>query len=102
MRIRKLHEMNELDEISSDRIDEINRGLNGISQYVIDKKEFIQSLIGELDKFGSMKKSNDQIDDTIITLELVKKSIEDIISNLDVAEKNLRDYKENGRKYLYK
>ncbi len=102
MRIRKYNESSEINNISNERIAEILDELKKISSYIDDKKNEVQSFTGELSKFKSRtNKSNDQIDDTVSTLETLKSKMDDILSNLNAINNNLTDYKENGRRYLY-
>jgi ABC-type transporter Mla subunit MlaD len=102
MRISKFNESNTLDDISNDRIKEILDSMKNTSDTVSDKMEEIQTFIGEFSKFkGKSRKSNDQIDDTILNLETLKSKMSDILSTISSINENLTDYKENGRRYLY-
>ena len=102
MRIRKFNESSEVDDISNERVGEILESMKKISAFIDDKKDEIQSLTNELSKFKSnSNKSNDQIDDTVSTLESLKSKMDDLLSNIDSINSNLSDYTENGRRYLY-
>jgi ABC-type transporter Mla subunit MlaD len=102
MRIRKFNESGEVDDISNERVGEILESMKKISAFIDDKKDEIQSLTNELSKFKSnSNKSNDQIDDTVSTLESIKSKMDDLLSGLDTINNNLIDYTENGRRYLY-
>lgn len=102
MRISKFNESNTLNDISNDRIKEILDSMRNTSDIVNDKIDEIQTLIGEFSKFkGKSRKSNDQIDDTILNLESLKSKMSDILSTISSINENLSDYKENGRRYLY-
>ena len=67
-----------------------------------EKNELCDSLINEFSNYKSDSgKTNDQIDDSISNLQLVRKNFEDIIDKLDNVVNNMTDYSESGRKYLY-
>jgi hypothetical protein len=62
----------------------------------------VDSLISEFSNYKSeSSKGNDQIDDSIASLQYVKKDIEDVLDKLDNVVTNLKDYNQSGRKYLY-
>lgn len=92
----------DIQDISSDRIEEIISSLTEMSSDVNQKNEIIDSLINELNNFrGNSGKSNDQIDDSISNLQLIRKSFSDSIDKLDNVVIDIKDYNENGRKFLY-
>jgi len=102
MRIKKFVESTNLEDISSERIAEILKIIKETSELFDTKKEDISTFVTELSKFRSnKKKSNDQIDDTVLNLESTKKKISDVLTLLDTISSNLEDYKDNGRRYLY-
>ena len=62
----------------------------------------IESLENELDNYKSdSQKGNDQIDDSIFALQVIKKNITDSLDKIDTVVKNLQSYDDEGRKYLY-
>jgi ABC-type transporter Mla subunit MlaD len=102
MKISKFYEANSLEDISNDRIKEILNSLRNTSDVIDDKIEEVQSFLSEFEKFkGKSRKSNDQIDDTILNLESLKSKMSDILKTISSVNENLTDYKENGRRYLY-
>jgi len=67
-----------------------------------DKNKYLESLITELNNYKNLSdKGNDQIDDSIAALELVKKDLSNTFDKLDTTLSNLNSYKDEGRKYLY-
>lgn len=101
MRIKRFNESEQVD-ISSERIDEILNELRDFSSTMNDRLKFIESLLGEFEIFrGQSTKGNDQIDDSILSLQVIKKDIGNCIDKVDNVINNLVDYDNNGRKYLY-
>lgn len=98
----KINRFNEQMDISSERIGEIVENLIDFSSILDDKSKFIESIINELNNYKSeSKKGNDQIDDSLAALQVLKKDIEDSLDKVDTVVNNLNDYNEGGRKYLY-
>jgi hypothetical protein len=59
-------------------------------------------MISELENYKSKsKKGNDQIDDSMAALQIVKKSLDEAVDKIDTVISNLMDYNDEGRKYLY-
>lgn len=101
MRIKRFNE-SEMSDISTDRVLEITNSISDMLSDLTQKSEFIDSLVNELNNFRSSSSSkNDQIDDSVSNLELSKKYISDLIDKLDSVSQNMKDYNQNGRKYLY-
>jgi septal ring factor EnvC (AmiA/AmiB activator) len=99
--LRKFNESEEIN-ISSDRINEINKELENFVYITQDKLKFVDSLINELNNYKNESNGgNDQIDDSIIALQVIKKNIEDSVDKIDTVVNNLKDYNDNGRKFLY-
>ena len=74
MRIKRFNESEEVD-ISTERIDEIVKELNEISASIKDKNKTIESLNSEFNNYVSdSQKGNDQIDDSIFALQIIKKN----------------------------
>ena len=102
MKIRKFNESGEQADISSERISEISSELKEFASLLEAKGEFIESLSNELNNYkGVSKNGNDQIDDSIANLQLIKKYITECLDKIDNVSNNISDYNENGRKYLY-
>ncbi len=101
MRIKRFNESETVD-ISADRIDEIVKELNEISASVKDKAKTIESLNSELNNYVSdSQKGNDQIDDSIFALQIIKKNLDDTQDKIDTILQNMSSYNDEGRKYLY-
>ena len=67
-----------------------------------DKSKYIESLLNELSNYkNDSKKGNDQIDDSILALQVIKKDIDDCSDKIDTIINNLLDYNDGGRKFLY-
>lgn len=89
-------------DISTERTSEIIEELKELVSTLSDRKKLVDSLISELDTYKNKSdKGNDQIDDTIATLQMVSKDLESVSGNVDNALGNLENYEEEGRKYLY-
>ena len=101
MKIKRFNEDEQVD-ISSERVSEINEELKDFAAIMLDKSKYIESLLNELNNFRSdSKKGNDQIDDSIAALQVIKKDLDDCIDKLDTVVSNLDSYNQDGRKYLY-
>lgn len=101
MKIRRFNEDEQVD-ISSERISEINEQLKDFSSIMLDKSKYIEALLNELNNYKSdSKKGNDQIDDSIAALQIIKKDIDDCNDKIDTVVNNLIDYNDSGRKYMY-
>lgn len=102
MKIRRFIEQEELNNISQERIEEIIDEVREMASNLKEKNELCDSLINEFSNYKSDSgKTNDQVDDSISNLQLVRKNFEDIIDKLDNVVNNMSDYSESGRKYLY-
>ena len=101
MRIRKISE-DLVQDISSEKVEEMIKNLKDISEIIDEKKREIKKISTDLSAFSNKKeKKNDQVDDSILNFEKVDANLLDALSLLDTVYKNLEDYKDNGRKYLY-
>ena len=101
MKIKRFNEDEQVD-ISSERVSEINEQLKDFAATMLDKSRYIESLLNELNNFKSdSKKGNDQIDDSIAALQVIKKDVDDCNDKIDTVINNLMDYNEGGRKYMY-
>src|ERR1035437_3675256 len=90
------------DQLAPDRVSDIEKDMTQMSQVIKLKVEIVDSLLNELNDFKSdSKSSNDQIDDSIANLQLVRKNLSDSLDKLDNVVKNMNDYNESGSKFLY-
>jgi ABC-type transporter Mla subunit MlaD len=101
MKIKRFFESDQLD-ISTERITEIMDELKDFIANIEDRSKKIDALGTELSNYrNSSTKSNDQIDDSIAALQVIKKDLDDCIDKLDTVVNNLDSYSVDGRKYLY-
>jgi methyl-accepting chemotaxis protein len=101
MKIKRFNE-SEVNEISPERVNEIIGELKDFSDNISDKSRDIESILNEFNNYKSQSvKGNDQIDDSIIYLQMIKKDIEDSNSKIDRIINNLNSYNEGGRENLY-
>lgn len=102
MRIKRFNEATEQVDISSERIDELMSELKETISTIDSKNKFIESLENELNDYKSdSQRGNDQIDDSIFALQVIKKNLSDSLDKFDTIIKNLQSYDDEGRKYLY-
>ena len=101
MKIKRFNEAEQVD-ISSERIEEMLDSLKQLSAMLDDKGKSVDSLINELNNYKSdSQKGNDQVDDSIAALQVIKKDLDNSLDKTDTVISNLMDYSEKGRKYLY-
>lgn len=101
MRIKRFYETEQVD-ISPDRIEEIVKEVTEMSDSIKDKTKTIESLTSELNNYVSdSQRGNDQIDDSIFALQVIKKNLDDTQDKLDTFLQNMNSYNDEGRKYLY-
>lgn len=101
MKIRRFNEDEQVD-ISSERINEVLEELKDFTSLMGEKSKYVESLLNELNNYKSdSKKGNDQIDDSIAALQVMKKDIDDCVDKIDTTINNLSDYNDSGRKYMY-
>jgi len=101
MKIKRFLESEEVD-ISTERVGEIIEDLREFTSTIEDKNKMVESYINELNNYKNQsKKGNDQIDDSIAALQVVKKDLDDSLDKVDTIINNLMDYNNEGRKYLY-
>ena len=101
MKIIRFNEDEQVD-ISSERVSEINEQLKDFAATMLDKSKYVESLLNELNNYKSdSKKGNDQIDDSIAALQVIKKDVDDCNDKIDTVINNLMDYNDGGRKYMY-
>ena len=101
MKIKRFNESEQVD-ISSERIEEMLDNLKQLSSTLDDKGKFVDSLINELNNYKSdSQKGNDQVDDSVAALQVIKKDLDNSLDKTDTVISNLMNYSEEGRKYLY-
>lgn len=101
MKIKRFTESDQVD-ISPERVNEIIEELKDVSSIMDDKFVYTDELLNELNNYKNQsKRGNDQIDDSISALQMMKKDIEDCKDKLDTIINNLLDYNESGRKMMY-
>jgi ABC-type transporter Mla subunit MlaD len=101
MKIKRFFESDQLD-ISTERITEVMDELKDFIANIEDRSKKIDALGTELSNYrNSSTKSNDQIDDSIAALQIIKKDLDDCVDKLDTVVNNLDSYNTQGRKYLY-
>ncbi len=101
MKIKRFNEAEQVD-ISSERVNEMIEELKDFASIMSDKSKYIESLLNELNNYKSEStKGNDQIDDSIAALQIVKKNTDDCSDKIDTIVNNFLDYNESGRKYMY-
>lgn len=101
MRIKRFFETEQSD-ISNERVSEVLDVLREMVTNIEEKVKYIDSLGHELSNYKNQSiKSNDQIDDTIAALQIVKKDFDSVIDKLDTSVENLQNYNDEGRKSLY-
>jgi hypothetical protein len=102
MKIRRFFEAEEQKDIETERVDEILKELKEFTSQLEEKSKITDALETELSNYKNLSdKSNDQIDDSIAALQIVKKNVDDSIDKLDTVITNIQNYNEQGRKYLY-
>ena len=101
MKIKRFFESDQLD-ISTERITEVMDELKDFIANIEDRSKKIDALGTELSNYkNNSTKSNDQIDDSIAALQIIKKDLDDCVDKLDTVVNNLDSYNVDGRKYLY-
>ena len=102
MRIKRFFESEEQKDIATERVDEILKELKEFTAQLEDRNNMIEALTAELSNYKNIStKSNDQIDDSIAALQIIKKNVDDSVDKLDTVVTNIQSYNETGRKYLY-
>lgn len=102
MRIKRFFESEEQKDIATERVDEILKELKEFTAQLEDRNNMIEALTAELSNYKNIStKSNDQIDDSIAALQIIKKNVDDTVDKLDTVITNIQSYNETGRKYLY-
>ncbi len=101
MRIRKFNESEEV-ELSPERLGEIVESLRESLDLIDSNNKKMDAYLNELNNYkNSSKKGNDQIDDSISALQIIKSNLVDSVDKIDTVIGNLINYEEEGRKHLY-
>lgn len=101
MKIKRFNE-SEVNDISHERVNEIIEELKDFSDKINDKSIYIESLLNEFNNYKSQSvKGNDQIDDSIIYLQIIKKDIKNSNDKIYKIINNLNGYNEGGRENIY-
>ena len=102
MRIKRFNESTEQVDISPERVEEITKELKEITSILDDKIKTIESLSNEFDEYkNNSQRGNDQIDDSLFALQVIKKNMTESLDKIDTVVGNLQNYSDEGRKYLY-
>jgi DNA repair ATPase RecN len=90
-------------DISTSRVEEIIKDITSFLEKLDEEHTSLKKFEEELSRYkSSSKKGNDQIDDSVLQLQQINKSIEsEIKSKLDDVVDKLKDYITNGRNYIY-
>lgn len=101
MKIKRFNEKME-NNISIERSSQIIDELAIVISELDIRLNYVKSLENELSNYQSKStKGNNQIDDSILNIQLVKKELENSISNIDTTINNFIDYIDNGENFLY-
>ncbi len=102
MKIKKFYESEKSDLISVERVNEIISELSSISSEIDGNTRLINSLVNEMENYKTSSKSaNNQIDDASIKVDIVRTKLDESTSLIDDIIVLLKNYTENGSKYLY-
>lgn len=102
MRLKRFNEKEQTADISHERCDEISTNVNNMMVEAKQDMENVNLYINELGQYrDTSKETNDQIDDAIANLQLIRNELSNIIDKYDSVVNNLNDYKESGRDMLY-
>jgi len=103
MKILKYNEsIDDLVDISNERVGEISDEMSVVLQTIEDTQRTVNELYMELSKYRSKSaKTNDQIDDASINLELLGSKLNDSLEIIAKINSELSNYVEEGRKFLY-
>ena len=102
MKIKRFNEELDPIEMDDERVMEIIEELEDFLSINKDKQTYTQSLLDELSRYKNpSNKGSDQIDDTLISLQVIKKNLDEIVDKLDTSIQNLQSYIDDDRKYLF-
>ncbi len=102
MKIKRFNEELDPVEINKQDLMDAIKELEDFIAIAKDKQTYTESTLQYLSNYGNTsKKGNDQIDDTIISLQSIKKNLDDIIDSLDTSITNLQSYVDSGSSFLF-
>lgn len=98
MRIQRFNE-SLVEEMSFDKVQDIISGLKQTLDNISNNLSFIDSVNNDFDNFkSSSDRPNDQIDNSIFNIQIVKKNLESSIEKINDTISQLNDYIDNGRR----
>ena len=101
MKIKRFNEELDPVEINKEELMKMIEELEDFVAIAKDKQTYTESSLQELSNYSNTsKKGKDQIDDTIISLQSIKKNLDDIIDGLDTSITNLQSYVDTGSSFL--
>jgi prefoldin subunit 5 len=99
--LKRFNEKKEILDLSPERLGEIEKSLTEFTSELSAKLELIDSYLNELENYTTGEGDNDQIDESILNLQVVRKNIEESLDKTDNAINQLKDYGDKGRQYLF-
>ena len=100
MKIKRFNE-NQQSDLTNERASEIIDELEEIYEFISNKDKYLDSLINELKNSKSeSSKNNDQIDDSYITLDLLKNELSISKIKIEKVLDNLKSYLDDGREII--
>ncbi len=90
-----------IQELPFERIEVIIENIDELLDYLSDKDKWVSSTILELTSHQVDNVKNDQIDDSIMELEVIKMDFNNTYDKLSKVKENLSQYKDEKRKPLY-
>lgn len=102
--MKYLHKFNESGDrkISNDRINQIIKTLDSLTQVINDGKSSTKEITEELSSYTSKSsKNNNQIDDAYLYFGSLNSKLADIINVINNINSKLKDYTENGESTIY-
>lgn len=99
--LKRFNEGKEVLDLSPERLDEISKSLVEFSSEISSKIELIDSFINELENYTTGEDKNDQIDESILNLQIVRKNLGESLDKVDNTSNQLKDYGDNGRQFLF-
>jgi hypothetical protein len=101
MRIRRFNET-ENKIMSNTDVNKIIDELEDLISIMRNKQEVTDKILNMLEMYSNPSKtSNNQIDDTMVAMREVKKSIDISIDKIDTSLQNMNSYTEDGSEFLY-
>jgi len=103
MRIKRFNEnqstqSTESNEISYQVVDDIIKDVKDFASLFDTKEKEFESLINQLTNYKNPATGNDQIDNSIFSLEEIRSNIKESLVKISDVISNLESYKSEGRK----